>query len=83
MAATCPLGSVPDAISTTFFTRRDFQIVKLAVTTAHYLLPSPPGIGTSIRNELDLGASYSEDVAEYARTQVQSRVNRIPEEQAE
>ena len=52
--------------------------------TSHYqLVPSPPDIGTSIRNRLDSGASYNEDVAEYACTQVQSRINRISEEQAE
>lgn len=47
------------------------------------LVPSPPDIGTSIRNRLDSGASYNEDVAEYARTQVQSRINRVPEAQTE
>ena len=36
------------------------------------LVPRPPDIGTSIRNGLDSGTSYNEDVAEYDRTQVQS-----------
>ncbi len=35
------------------------------------LVPSPSDIGTSIRNKLDSGTSYSEDVAEYDRKQVQ------------
>ena len=36
------------------------------------LVPSPRDTGTSIRNELNSGTSYSEDVAEYDRKQVQS-----------
>ena len=36
------------------------------------LVPSPRDIGTSIRNELNSVTSYSEDVAEYDRKQVQS-----------
>ena len=39
---------------------------------AWLLVPSPPDIGTSIRNELNSGTSYSEGVAEYDRIQVQS-----------
>ena len=38
----------------------------------YLLVPSPRDIGTSIRNRLDLGTTYSEDVAEYDRKQVQS-----------
>ncbi len=47
------------------------------------LVPSPPDIGTSIRNGLDCGASYNEDVAEYDRKKVQSGVDRVPEAPAE
>ena len=36
------------------------------------LVPSPRDIGTSIRNRLNSVTSYSEDVAEYDRKQVQS-----------
>ncbi|MCY4578766.1 MAG: hypothetical protein OXD31_06930 [Chloroflexi bacterium] len=36
------------------------------------LVPSPRDTGTSIRYELNSGTSYSEDVAEYDRKQVQS-----------
>ena len=47
------------------------------------LVPSPAGIGTSIRNKLSSGTSYEEDVAEYDRKQVQSGVERVPEEPTE
>ena len=51
--------------------------------TSMELVPSPADIGTSIRNKLSSGTSYEEDVAEYDRKQVQSGVERVPEEPTE
>ena len=56
---------------------------RLAIEVARALVPSPADIGTSIRNKLSSGTSYEEDVAEYDRKQVQSGVERVPEEPTE